>query len=686
MKKLLIFLLPLFLLSCSSSTKKDCEDNDGDGYGVGPDCLGPDCVDIDPDTNPGADEIPYDGLDNDCDPSTLDDDLDQDGENADLDCDDNDPEVNTQAEESLSAHNCHDGVDNDCDGLTDLDEEVDCPLDCVDDADHDDYVDVACGGADCDDSNPDINPGVEEIQCNQIDDDCDPETADNPNPSDYDQDGFDAGCDGDCNDQNAYIRPEAPENCIDGIDNNCDGQTDFGDVAACMSGCPDLDGDGYPGAPCGPDCDDSSYLVMPNWVELPDDGLDNDCKDGDLTRSDENGIFVSRNGDDQNPGTMAEPLQTITEAVSQAHRGGKYVYVSTGVYSENPAVTSHLIGGYSAADWTRDIQANSTVIRLYNDNLVVNNAAVDGIEAYWGNQWTHSTVEISTWATLVRSYFYRTAESPSRAVQLWSGHAIVVACDLDSGPINNSYGIVATGGAHLVAIGNRIWTRSPDVGTAVSIHSGHSALVNNHISSGVGSRATAVRIYGPSTSLFFNNQIMTEPAAREIHDGIEVHAEAQVLLVNNYIVGGTGGWSGTPLSLNDDADVTAVNNIIIAGEEASGCISVPPTTDHRLTLVSNDIHHEGSADLIYISGGTNVPTIEEINTCTWPGCTEATANIDEDPQIQSPHDDLHLTADSPCINAGTDPSPYGVELLSDYDMQPRPSDSSWDIGPDEYTP
>lgn len=68
-----------------------------------------------------ADEIPYDGVDNDCRPSTFDRDLDGDGDNwidapvgPGTDCDDNDPNVS-----GIRAELCDDGIDNNCDGTID---------------------------------------------------------------------------------------------------------------------------------------------------------------------------------------------------------------------------------------------------------------------------------------------------------------------------------------------------------------------------------------------------------------------------------------------------------------------------------------------------------------------------------------------------------------------------------------
>jgi Putative metal-binding motif len=66
---------------------------------------------------------------------------------------------------------CRDGVDNDCNGLTDGEEDT-CQAPCATDADGDGASSVHCGGPDCDDTRADVGPLAVEL-CDGADNDCD---------------------------------------------------------------------------------------------------------------------------------------------------------------------------------------------------------------------------------------------------------------------------------------------------------------------------------------------------------------------------------------------------------------------------------------------------------------------------------------------------------------------------------
>lgn len=70
----------------------------------------------------------------------------------------------------LNETSCSDSLDNDCDGLADLND-FNCLI-CTD-SDNDGYGTNCALGNDCNDSNSTINPGASDADCNGVDNDCD---------------------------------------------------------------------------------------------------------------------------------------------------------------------------------------------------------------------------------------------------------------------------------------------------------------------------------------------------------------------------------------------------------------------------------------------------------------------------------------------------------------------------------
>ena len=261
--------------------RADCTDADKDGYGDGAGCLGTDCDDTDSDVHPGAAEVcgndddeDCDGQDAECPPDCVDSDGDGYGKGADCvdyDCDDGDKDVHLGGTEI-----CGNGKDDDCVGGDEA-----CPSQCKD-QDGDGYGEGPdCDGTDCNDTDPAVHPGAADPCGDGVDQDCAGGDAECPKECvDGDEDGFGVGADcasKDCDDTDAAIHPGAVEVCGNGKDEDCNGQD-----AACVT-CADSDGDGYgEGAACtGPDCNDNDPSVHPGVTEICGNGKDDDCTGGD---------------------------------------------------------------------------------------------------------------------------------------------------------------------------------------------------------------------------------------------------------------------------------------------------------------------------------------------------------------------------------------------------------------------
>ena len=279
-------------------------DADADGF---PSCG--DCDDGSSDANPGASEVPYDGVDQDCSGADL---VDVDGDGAVAeeaggdDCDDDDPLRFPGA-----ADDPQDGVDANCDGWPGVDE------------DGDEYAYLF---EDCDDGDETINPGAVEL-CDGIDQDCDgvPSSLNMGDEVDSDGDGF-LACE-ECDDEAAAVYPGAAEDDCDGADTDCDGSLAPGDLDADGDGdlactdCDDtdaslntldLDGDTWdrcvdPAIPGDAlDCDDLQSSWNPSVTDIAGDDFDQNCDGTDGLDADGDGWASIPSGgedcDDDDPG------------------------------------------------------------------------------------------------------------------------------------------------------------------------------------------------------------------------------------------------------------------------------------------------------------------------------------------------------------------------------------------------
>ncbi|MBI3450384.1 MAG: putative metal-binding motif-containing protein [Acidobacteria bacterium] len=267
------------------------KDADHDGYGdiAAPPGVtrGTDCADNDPFSHPGAPET-CDGNDNDCSGLPLPEEIDTDGDRW-VAC----SNWNDVQGDNLLVLGGGDCAPTDPTTFPGAAPKEVVPGACMRDADGDDFGDInappgGVAGTDCDDrpvAGANTFPGAAQIEgplnCMK----------------DADNDGYGDSASvlpvvpgSDCDDTKAGVFPGATEILDDGIDQDCNGA----DTVTCFV---DVDGDGFgsgtmtpstdgdctdPGeSPTGNDCNDASLTIFPGAVEIPNDGIDQDCNGAD---------------------------------------------------------------------------------------------------------------------------------------------------------------------------------------------------------------------------------------------------------------------------------------------------------------------------------------------------------------------------------------------------------------------
>jgi hypothetical protein len=256
-----------------------------------------------------------------------------------------------------------------------------------------------CSDVDCDESDPEVNPGVveESLGPDNIDNDCD---------------GFVDECD----EGDPSITWHSEEVC-DGVDNDCDGDIDE-DLGETWY--PDADGDGYgdrsqPTASCDPDaglvadgtdCDDTDAAVHPGAMELCN-GADDDC---DVTTTEDGLVTAVGVGNQASiqaalgkvdeggavrvcAGTWAEPLSIARGVTLDAPAGPEL----TALVGDDTAAVVHIhAGSVTLRGFTisggvgTDISSDSTtlggggVLAWNADDVLIEDCVITGNQADYG--------------------------------------------------------------------------------------------------------------------------------------------------------------------------------------------------------------------------------------------------------------------------------------------------------------
>lgn len=310
----------------------DCTDDPGQSS------RSDDCNDAAAAAHPGGTEVVGNGIDEDCDTfeSCYDDD-DDDGygtttlvDSTDFacaganvatvstDCDDTQAARHPGAsevvgngvdEDCISGDTCY--LDNDGDdyGPSAAATVVSADLDCADTAE-------ASAVGDCDDTKIAVNPGAAEKTADNVDQNCD---GLEQCYLDVDRDGFGQTGTGDsssltcsavgfstnstdCNDGFGSIYPGALELVADGVDQSCDGAElchddldgdDYGVLGSTTTN-GDLDCDDGSESWFGTDCNDASPAINPAAVEVPVDGVDQNCDSRERCYQDVDGDAYGR--------------------------------------------------------------------------------------------------------------------------------------------------------------------------------------------------------------------------------------------------------------------------------------------------------------------------------------------------------------------------------------------------------
>jgi hypothetical protein len=458
--------------------------------------------------------------------------------------------------------------------------------------------------------------------------------------------------------------------------------------------------------------DYSDDVVSDDDTDAPDDDVDDTGDDDDLLAplpTDDNGIFVSVQGNDANPGTKANPVATINHGVELASSAVKFVFVSAGEYAEEVETDVSLFGGYRPGYWTRNIDSNITTIiapgtitlqTTTDSDLIIEGFTIraDTADGLWAVVTQGKTILSRN---IIKGGAGITDHDQTTGVEAEGSWTDLRNNTIDGGsPIgDNNFSVgVGHGDGVLTMRGNTIMGGAPrglygsSVGLFLSYGGTADQISNNIITGGEGETSAGVLIYNLYSVL--SNNVISGGSASDFTYGVSIADTGRSILINNTIGGGIGS-SASAVGLIGGSNAFLINNILGADDYyVTVTANAFEVIDFYGTvhLINNDLWYTNLACLVWTSFNSAdhcYTSLADVNGCTWAGCDESFGNISGDPLfVNFSSGDFHLTSASPCVDSGIDPAAWYTGTLADFDFDgdARPQGAGWDIGADEYAP
>ncbi len=423
-------------------------------------------------------------------------------------------------------------------------------------------------------------------------------------------------------------------------------------------------------------------------------------------------------GSDENSGDAwgtGHALATIQKAINlaQANPGSDNILVAAGTYSENIDVVGHvsLYGGYpSDGGTTREPHVNDAIIDGGSVDRVVtiisvNNVTIDGFVIQNGalhGRGGGIDIEESSSVTINDNTIRNNSSTDD-----WGGGIDVVASDvtITNNTIQDNQTNTSGGGISFfdqcsgTISGNTITGNRAASGGGMVIDSSDLIVTNNDIKNNAADDGGGLTITDCTSSTISNNTISNNTA---VHDGGGIYyVDSSIEISRNFIQNNTTGNWGGGICIYGFSSGDIINNIISGNQatEIGGGISYYANSSAR--VINNTIANNSAGDEGGGIGCFDYSTSTVLNTILWGNSPEQLSsdpdstitatycdiqggfsgegNISDDPLFVG-NGDYHLTAPSPCIDAGTS---NGVPNI-DIDGYSRPQQAGYDIGADEY--